>query len=222
MGAGRRPAPDRRRRHLHAHHRRARRPRCPGWRSPAAPSARCRSATAARSAATSPPRRRRATRCRRSTRPARSSSCLARAARGACRSREFVTGPKRTALAPDELITAFTLPPPPAAAVRQGRHAQRDGDRGLLGQPRAVAGARAAWRRASAPPGPTPLRGRRGRGVHRRRARRGRLWEPRALPDDALAALRRAGRRRRRGRSTTCAAPPPTAATRSACWRGAR
>ena len=37
------------------------------------------------------------------------------------------------------------------AAVRQGRHAQRDGDRRLLGQPRAVAGARAGSRRASAP-----------------------------------------------------------------------
>ena len=54
---------------------------------------------------------------------------------------EFITGPKRTALAAgraDRRVHAARGGRP--AAVRQGRHAQRDGDRRLLVQPRAVAG----------------------------------------------------------------------------------
>ena len=136
---------------------------------------------------------------------------------------EFVTGPKRQAAREDELIAAFHLPAATgAAAVRQDRHAQRDGHRRVL----ALAG-----HLARAPRGvrvhrlgrPDADPRRRGRGVHRRRARRG-------GPVGGARADRRRGRwsasasssRRPRRRSTTSAAAPPTAATRSACSRGAR
>ena len=91
--------------------RRAARACCPRSPRRRARSARRRSATAARSAATSAPRRRPATRCRRSSSRARRSSARRCAARAACRSLEFVTGVKRNALAPDELITAVRLTP---------------------------------------------------------------------------------------------------------------
>ena len=46
---------------------------------------------------------------------------------------DFVTGVKRNALAPDELIAAVWVQAGrPAADVHEGRAAQRDGDRGLL------------------------------------------------------------------------------------------
>ena len=46
---------------------------------------------------------------------------------------EFVTGPKRNALADDELIVAFhDRARRRAAAVREDRHPQRDGHRGVL------------------------------------------------------------------------------------------
>ena len=60
---------------------------------------------------------------------------------------------------PDELITAVRLGPAPrAAAVLQGRHAQRDGDRRVLLRDRARSGARRSAP-ASARPAPTPLPG---------------------------------------------------------------
>ena len=46
---------------------------------------------------------------------------------------EFITGPKQNVLEPDELIAAVWMPAAErAAAVREGRDAQRDGDRGVL------------------------------------------------------------------------------------------
>ena len=87
------------------------------------------------------------------------------------------------------------------AAVRQGRHAQRDGDRGLLGRARALAASSAASRRASARPARRRSTRDRGRGVHRRRARLGRRRA--APPDEAparfgeLVGARRAADRRR-------------------------
>ena len=54
---------------------------------------------------------------------------------------EFITGPKRNVLEPDELIAAFHVAPARRpAAVLEGRHAQRDGDRGLLVRARAAPG----------------------------------------------------------------------------------
>ena len=104
------PAP-RRGADLHAGDARPRAPRCPRSPRRRARSARRRSETAARSAATSAPPRRRATRCRRSSsRTPRSSS---RASRGTRRLplREFLVGPKRNALADDELIAAVHVEP---------------------------------------------------------------------------------------------------------------
>ena len=66
--------PDRRGRVVHARDRRARRPRCRGWRWRRGPSARRRSATGGRSGGTSARPRRRVTRCRRCTRAAPRSS----------------------------------------------------------------------------------------------------------------------------------------------------
>ena len=55
---------------------------------------------------------------------------------------DFFLGVKRNALAPDELIRAVRVPVARrAAAVRQGRHPQRHGDRGLHGGGRAGPGA---------------------------------------------------------------------------------
>ena len=79
------------------------------WPRPRAPSARRRSATAARSAGTSAPPRPPATRCPRfSSRTPRSSW---RACAGARRLplREFLVGPKQNALAEDELIAAVLV-----------------------------------------------------------------------------------------------------------------
>ena len=106
-----------------------------------------------------------------------------------------------------------------AAAVLQGRHAQRDGDRGLLVRARAAPGASAASAPASARPAPTPIVRRRGRGVRRRDARLGRRRARRRRASSPASA---SWSRRPPARSTTSAAAPPTAATRSACWRAAR
>ena len=104
---------------------------CPAWRWPPAPSARRRSATAARSAATSArlAGRRRAPAAARRRRHGRGGV----GARGTrlVPADEFFTGVKRNALAPDELIAAVHVPTADRpAAVLQGRHPQRDGDRG--------------------------------------------------------------------------------------------
>ena len=71
------------------------------------------------------------------------------AARAAFRSREFVTGVKRNALAPDELIAAIWVTPSRGAAdVHEGRAAQRDGDRGRAPSRSCRARRRAARRRS--------------------------------------------------------------------------
>ena len=132
----------RRGRHLHPADRRARRPRCPASPSPRAPSARRRSATAARSAATSAPPRRPATRSRRwwpsgavvelgldARQPA-------RAGRRVLHRRRSATCWRPTSSSPPSACRPPRGPP----AVRQDRHAQRDGDRGLLVRARARPG----------------------------------------------------------------------------------
>ena len=98
------------------------------------------------------------------------------------------------------------------AAVREGRHAQRDGDRRLLRQPLAVAARapRGGLRRLGRPDAAAR---RRGRGVHRRGAGRGGpLGARRTAPGRAGRALRRARRRgraadRRRARHGGLSAP---------------
>ena len=98
------------------------------------------------------------------------------------------------------------------AAVREGRHAQRDGDRGLLVRARRVATGASGTCIGSA--GPTPLRAREAE------AFAGGLGS--ACSEDDAARSSASWSRRRPRRSTTCAAPPPTGATRWACWRGGR
>ena len=91
---------------------------------------------------------------------------------------DFITGPKRNVLAPRRADRRLPRAPAArAAAVLQGRHPQRDGDRGLLVRARAAPG------------------GARGRHLHRlgRRRRRSRAAEAEAF----AAGDARLGRRRR-------------------------
>ena len=90
--------------------RRARRAAARAWRWPRARSARRRSATAARSAATSARRPRPATRTRRCWPPAPRSRWRRCAAARLVAVADFFTGVKRNALAPDELIAAVHVP----------------------------------------------------------------------------------------------------------------
>ena len=133
-------------------------------------------------AATSAPPRRPATGCRRSTSPTPRSSSRARRARRRMPVADFVTGPKRNAARDDELIAAFHLPAATGrAAVRQDRHAQRDGHRRVL----ALAG-----HLARAP---------RGVRVHRLGRRRRRSGPARPRPSPPACSTRRAcGRAARR------------------------
>ena len=96
---------------------------------------------------------------------------------------EFITGPKRNVLEPDELIAAFHVAPAAGpAAVLEGRHAQRDGDRRLLVRARAAPG-RAQGRHVHRLGRPDPDRGRRGGGVRRRHAGLGRRDGARATQE---------------------------------------
>ena len=154
-------------------------------------SARRRSATAARSAATSAPPRRPATRCRRCSPPTPRSSSRRCAARGGVPVAEFFTGPKRNALAPDELIAAFRMPRRRRpAAVREDRHPQRDGDRGLLVRaragPRRSGAVGAGIGSAGADAASAPARPRRSSPACSTRTACGSRAAP--LPDAALAA----------------------------------
>ena len=198
LGPRRRRDPARRRGHLHPGDRRARRraARAGAW--PRAPSARRRSATAARSAATSVPPRRPGTRTPRCSRPSPRSSCPPSTACAGCRPHEFYTGVKKHAGRPDELITAVWIRPAGRpAAVQQDRHPQRDGDRGR--------GVRA---------GPAPRRAA-GRDGHRLgRAdpapgarRRGRSWPATARLGVARRRARRRGRRSSGAWSRPAASP---------------
>ena len=68
---------------------------------------------------------------------------------------DFVTGVKRNALAPDELITAVWLDAVGGAAdVHEGRAAERDGDRGRLARAQRAA---TSCARRSARPSPRPV-----------------------------------------------------------------
>ena len=146
---------------------------------------------------------RRRRRCRRCTSRARRSSASRCAGRAALPLGEFVTGVKRNALAPDELIAAVWVRPSRAAAdVHEGRAAERDGDRR-----RARSRSRPATScgRRSARPGPRPVlvtapreeadtfagarRG--GRVADRRRPRQRRLPPPRAARCSTTRALER-------------------------------
>ena len=130
---------------------------------------------------------------------------------------DFFLGPKRSVLRADELIAAVHVAPAArAAAVREGRHAERDGDRRLLVRARARHG-RAHGRPRHRLGRPTPLRAREAEDFLASE-----LDE--ASPGTAAARSRTRRSRasassspRRPRRSTTCAAAPPTAATRSRC-----
>ena len=213
VGARGRPAARRRRRHLHADHRRARRPAARASRSPSRTvgSLQIRNrgtvggnlATASPAGDGLPPLYAadavvelasvRGTRARpggRVRHRARSATALAR----------------RRA---DRRVLAARRGRP--AAVRQGRHAQRDGDLRLLRQPRAVAGGaprrdvhRLGRADADRAP-PTPTRSSPACSTRR-------LCDPRALPDAALRPLRRArraGRAADRRRARHRGLPPP-------------
>ena len=107
---------------------------------------------------------------------------------------DFITGVKRNALDPDELITAVWLTPHAQAAdVHEGRAEERDGDRRRLAVCRGRRRAASVVRIRVGPPGA------------RHRAARG------------CRIVRRAGRRLPPRRSTTCAGRPVTAATPCGC-----
>ena len=109
-----------------------------------------------------------------------------------------------------------------AAAVRQGRDPQRDGDRRLLVRDRARPGL-ATRRHRDRLGRADAVAGARGRALPRGRARRGRRAGKTAAvcPTPPSRASASSPRPRRR-RSTTCAEARPTAATRSTCWRSGR
>ena len=177
-------------------------------------SARRRSATAARSAATSARPRPPATRCRRCSPPTPRSRSRRCAARGGSRWPSSSPAPSATRWPRRADRRVPVAPRRRPAAVREGRHPQRDGDRGLLARAVAVtasgAGRHACIGSAGADADPGAPRPRRSSPA----CSTGRLWETRgAMPDAAATRVRRARRRGRRARSTTSAAPPPTAAT---------
>ena len=130
------------------------------------------------------PPRRPATRCRRSSIEDAEVECASRARhRGASRSREFVTGVKRNALAAGRADHGRLADAVAGAAdVHEGRAAQRDGDRGRLA--RRLGGRRAAR---------VVRLGLAAAGARDGAARRGRRRSPSASP-------------RPPRRSTTCAA----------------
>ncbi len=200
-------------------HRRARRPAARAWRWPRARSARRRSATAARSAATSARPRRPATRTRRCS-PADAVVELA-SVRGTRRvpvARVLHRRQAQRAGARRADRGGAGAAGDRAAAVRQGRHPQRDGDRGRA---RSRSRCDPAARRVGTGIGsaaPTPLRA-----PEAEEFLAGELaWdEPRPGAGDASRPGSASWSPRPPRRSTTCAAPPPTGGTRSRCWPAA-
>ena len=135
-----------------------------------------------------------------------------RAARDEIAIEDFITGPKRNVLEPDELIAAFHMPAARGRpAVREDRHPQRDGDRGLLVRDLRSTTTRARSAPASARPPP-----RRAARTRRRRS------SPASSTGTGAATIERGGARPLRSsssprpppRSTTSAAARPTGATR--------
>ena len=127
---------------------------------------------------------------------------------------DFICGPKRNVLAEDELIAAVWIPRARrAAAVREGRDAQRDGDRGVLVRAGAGRGARRDVHRVGGADAAARCA--------RPRRSRPRRWTGRAAVRWMTRSPRSSGRWSPPPprRSTTCAAPPPTAVTLSGCWR---
>ncbi len=107
---------------------------------------------------------------------------------------DFLVGPKKNALAEDELIVARAADAVQEPAdLHEGRAAQRDGDRRLLARARRRPGARARSGPRTARPGPCPR-------LSRRRS-------PIATTSQSVLP-------RPRARSTTSAAPPRTGGTR--------
>ena len=219
---GRAPARGRRR-DLHADHRRAGRPPARGWPWPRARSARRRSATAAPSAAISARPRPRATACRRSTSPTPKWSCARLAARGASRSADFITGPKRNALRARTSSSPPSCSRPRAARSSSPRSARatRWSSRSAR-SPSRSAPSDGTVPRAWARRGPTPARAREAEAFLGGVLEEEGLWDARApigeRPRGASASSWRGGatdRRRPRHR----ALPPPRA---RACSRGAR
>ncbi len=201
---------------------RARRARCPAWRWPRAPSARRRSATAAPSAATSarpPPPATRHPPLLAAGRRVEVASVRGSRLIGSTSS---ILGPEaHRRSSPDELIRAVPdagrrRPEP----VRQGRHPQRDGDRGLLVRARPAPGGAPGRRTGIGSAAPTPRSAPGRRGVPRRRAGLGTAGRPgRTAPRWPAGSAswwrgRLADRRRPRHRRAT-------AGTRSACWPAA-
>ena len=110
---------------------------------------------------------------------------------------EFFLGPKRNALAADELVLAVLIDAERAAAdVHEDRAAQRDGDRRLLRSPFSPTASAASFVPRTGRPARFP------RSSPRRSMRA--PSSPRSSPP-------------LRARSTTFAARPPTAGTRSRC-----
>ena len=126
--------------------------------------------------------------------------------RAGARSREFFTGPKRTALAPGELVAAVHVPVRArAAGLPQGRRAQRDGDRGRVARDRRRPRRAATIGVGLGSVGPTPL----GRARRVRVARApAALATTTASPstDRRRRRVRRRWSRPRRDRSTITAA----------------
>ena len=139
--------------------------------------------------------RRRAAAAPRRGRRGRARERARRAAR--CRSREFLLGAKRNALADDELIARRPRRPERRAAdVHEGRPAERDGDRRLLARAR---------RRPRARRAPRVVR------LGRRRCRHS------SSRRSTTPTLSRARRRRREPDRRRPRHAPRTAATRCAC-----
>ena len=125
-----------------------------------------------------------------------------------CRSRQFIPGNRRTALAPGELLVAIHVPQPRAdarSALPQARRAALPGDLDRHGRRRRSrssdgrVAARAGRRRRLLAGGAAPAGARGGAGRRAGRRRSAGRVEPRTS--------------RRSRRSTTCAAAPPIAAT---------
>ena len=136
---------------------------------------------------------------------------------------DFVTGPKRNCLAPDELIAAFFLAPrtgPQQFAKIGTRNAMVIA---VCSLGLSLLGRAAPRRRLHRLGGSDADPGHRRPRLHRRRPGRARpLGVARARSRRPRSRASASSSRPPRGRSTTSAAPPPTATTRCACWAGAR